>query len=87
MGVIKRVDKKANALLSFRSIVNIRVLGSWGMTRSVEQTNHPRIALWHIHNYVCKSLFKLEAQGPCAGHRSTIAILHCFSLVHEKYTN
>ena len=30
---------------------------------------------------------KLEAQGPCAGHRSTIAILHCFSLVHEKYTN
>ena len=34
-----------------------------------------------------KRKLKLEAQGPCAGHRSTIAILHCFSLVHEKYTN
>ena len=30
---------------------------------------------------------ELEAQGPCAGHRSIIAILHWFSLVHEKYTN
>ena len=29
---------------------------------------------------------KLEAQGPCTGHRSIIAILHCFPL-HEKYTN
>ena len=30
---------------------------------------------------------ELEAQGPCVGHRSIIAILHCFSLVHEKYIN
>ena len=30
--------------------------------------------------------FTLEAQGPCTGHRSIIAILHCVSL-HEKYTN
>ena len=29
---------------------------------------------------------KLEDQGPCTGHRSIIAILHCFSL-HEKYPN
>ena len=29
---------------------------------------------------------KLEAQGPCTGHRSIIATLHCFPL-HEKYTN
>ena len=29
---------------------------------------------------------KQEAQGPCTGHRSIIAILHCFSL-HEKNTN
>ena len=28
---------------------------------------------------------QLEAQGPCTGHRSIIAILHCFS-VNEKYT-
>ena len=28
----------------------------------------------------------LEAQGPCTGHRSIVAILHCFSS-HEKYTN
>ena len=30
---------------------------------------------------------KLQAQGPCAGHRSIIAILRRFSLVHEKYTH
>ena len=29
---------------------------------------------------------QLEAQGPCTGHRSIIAILHGFSS-HEKYTN
>ena len=27
---------------------------------------------------------KLEAQGPCTGHRSIIAILHCFSFEYMK---
>ena len=27
---------------------------------------------------------KLEAQGPCTGHRSIIAILYCFSFKHIK---
>ena len=31
-------------------------------------------------------VLQLEAQGPCTGHWSIIAILHCFPL-HEKYTN
>ena len=31
-----------------------------------------------IHN------FELEAQGPCTGHRSIIAILYCFSFKYMK---
>ena len=27
---------------------------------------------------------KLEAQGPCTGHRSSIAILYCFSFKYMK---
>ena len=27
---------------------------------------------------------KLEAQGPCTGHRSIIAILYCFSFKYMK---
>ena len=30
------------------------------------------------------TLMKLEAQGPCTGHRSTIAILYCFSFKYMK---
>ena len=29
---------------------------------------------------------KLEAQGPCTGHRSIIAILYCFSFEYMKST-
>ena len=28
--------------------------------------------------------YKLEAQGPCTGHRSIIAILYCFSFKYMK---
>ena len=29
-------------------------------------------------------VMKLEAQGPCTGHRSIIAILYCFSFKYMK---
>ena len=28
--------------------------------------------------------YELEAQGPCTGHRSSIAILYCFSFKYMK---
>ena len=39
-----------------------------------------------ISEKLAVTLVKLKAQGPCTGHRSIIATLHCFPL-HEKYTN
>ena len=30
---------------------------------------------------------QLEAQGPCTGHRSSIAILYCFSFKYMKREN
>ena len=33
---------------------------------------------------ICKHSIKLEAQGPCTGHRSIIATLYCFSLKYTK---
>ena len=35
-------------------------------------------------NITKESGLKLEAQGPCTGHRSTIAILYCFSFKYMK---
>ena len=44
-----------------------------------------------IHKRICESVTtkksetsKLEAQGPCTGHRSIIAILYCFSFKYMK---
>ena len=34
--------------------------------------------------YKLKQEQKLEAQGPCTGHRSSIAILFCFSFKYMK---
>ena len=36
-------------------------------------------ALRILMNFLCIYLGELEAQGPCTGHRSIIAILYCFS--------
>ena len=40
------------------------------------------LTLVHKQSQYIATYGRLEAQGPCAGHRSIIAILHCFSLVH-----
>ena len=42
----------------------------------------PRLLSCHDKDAMTVKTQKLEAQGPCAGHRSIISILHCFSLVH-----
>ena len=37
-----------------------------------------------VRKLIIASILKLEAQGPCTGHRSIIAILYCFSFKYMK---
>ena len=47
---------------------------------------HSKYELRIFYGYDQADKKKLEAQGPCTGHRSIIAILYCFSFEYMKST-
>ena len=48
------------------------------------QENYKYIILGLHTSHSLASNHKLEAQGPCTGHRSIIAVLYCFSFKYMK---
>ena len=65
---------------------NVNIVGNyhsdllkfWGKLSKADRPRNEAI-IWNS-----ELMYKLEAQGPCTGHRSSIAIFYCFSFKYMK---
>ena len=74
--ILKERDKYVIQTSKFR-------FGQCGILPSLPHDHSKQYVTYQkrVRKYI---ITKLEVQGPCTGHRSIIAILHCFPL-HERY--